>query len=113
MTALRWPLSTKKKMDLMSDNVYYLQDAFKPKASESDSQLSQFETDVYRILAQNNELKTARDLDRETISQLQQLVQECQSELEILSNVERALAQKKSEVAILRFVARNKRSLKN
>jgi len=69
MTALRWPLSTKKKMDLMSDNVYYLQDAFKPKASESDSQLSQF--------------------------------------------VERALAQKKSEVAILRFIARNKRSLKS
>ena len=94
----------------MSDNFYYLQNSFKPKASESVSPCSQSEIDAHRILEQNNALKSARDMDKETISQLQQLVKECQRELETLNELERALVQKKSEVAILRFVVRKMRN---
>lgn len=87
----------------MRDNVYYLRDASIRRASSARSSINQLETTVEKLTRENCKLVAESDDNKETISYLHRLLAECQCQLQQLSDLERELVQRRSEVAILRY----------
>ena len=92
----------------MADNVYYLQSEPKRKVPDTRPTYDQLAVAAEKLKRKNKQLKTECALSYKKIAELRQLLEHFQQEIELLNTMERALSQKKSENAILKFVARHR-----